>query len=134
MRSPKLGLSILLSLWILIWSFPLLAGDHAINVQWTGPANEVANDDCSQVGDAITNPLNYTVQYREQGTTTWLMVETTTTSVDISNLKASTDYEVRVGAHYAGGTVLCWTASAIVTSLSDQPPQACSSLSVQAIR
>ena len=54
MRHPKLGFAILLSL-LILWSLPLSAGDHAVNVQWTGPTNEVSNSDCSQTGDAITN-------------------------------------------------------------------------------
>lgn len=129
MRFPKLGFAILL-IGLILWSLPLSAGDHAVNVQWTGPTNEVLNDDCNQSGDAITKPLSYTVQYRKVGDATWLEVETTDTSVDISGLEASTDYEVRVGAHYVGGTVLCWTDPAVVTSLPDQPPQACTNVSV----
>jgi len=132
MRSPKFGLAILLSSLLLIWSLPLAAGDHAVNVQWDGPVNEVLNDDCSQAGAAIANPLSYTVQYRKVGNVQWLEVETAVTSVDISGLEASTDYELQVGAHYTGGTVLCWTAPVVVTSLPDQPPQACTNLSVTA--
>lgn len=134
MNRFRIGAAIFLSLLMVIWSIPLMAGDHAVNIQWVGPTNEVLNDDCAQVGEVLANPINYTVQIRKTGVTTWSTVETTDTSLEIGGLDAVTVYEVRIGAHYTGGTVLCWTDVESVTTPADQPPAGCSSLSVTSIR
>ena len=126
MKRPKVLWSILLPLLLVLWSLPLSAGDHAINATWTGPKNEVLGGDCSKSGALITNPVVYTVQYRKVGDSIWLTGgETSNETLDIGGLEAETDYEVRIGPHYAGGTVLCWTTPSVITTLPDQPPQAC---------
>jgi len=130
MSKIRIGVAVFLALLVAIWSIPSMAGDHAISVQWTGPTTEILNDNCALAGQPLTGAVSYTVQFRKVGTTSWTTLETINTHLEVNGLLAQTEYEVRIGAHYIGGPVLCWTEPETVTTAADQPPAACTNVVV----
>jgi hypothetical protein len=127
-------LIVLCAMLVLLTVTPVFAGVHSFTVAWTGPTNEILANDCNQVGAAITQPITYTVNSRILGAGTWVAAESATTSYTFTNLLADTVYEVRVGAHYVGGAVFCFTSPVSVRTLADQPPAACTSVTPSNIK
>jgi hypothetical protein len=65
---------------------------------------------------AVSGASSYTVQYRAVGTTVWTSVVSSVTTVTLSSLSATTQYEVQVATTCASGTS-AYTASTNFTTL-----------------
>lgn len=63
----------------------------------------------------------YNVQYRPTGNPTWTSTTSATTSLPVSGLTASTQYEFHVQSSCSGGDTSAFSASANFTTLSNNP-------------
>ena len=66
---------------------------------------------------AASGAASYNIQYRQVGTTTWSNTTSTTTSVTITGLLASTNYEFQVQTVCSGTGTSSWSGSADFTTL-----------------
>ena len=70
---------------------------------------------------AVANVVSYDYQYREVGAASWTVVNTTSTSVNITGLTAITDYEVQVRSNCSDASS-AYSASSNFTTLDVDPP------------
>lgn len=113
------------------------ADNATVQLDWTPPTHKIANMDCNQNGSALTPDdlarIEYTLEYRVQGAGTWTAVEGPPPAV-IGALDHNTVYEFRVGAHWPGGTVLCYT-DVLTHDTGDEPePNQCTGLTATQIQ
>ena len=127
---------------LLLWSMPLSANNHEIDLTWSLPSHTVANEDCTQQGVPVVKPIAVTIQmvpYQTGQTPDWSTAQVIEAGADIeaftiTGLPAETGYLIRIGSHYMDEPVFCWTNPIIVTTPADPPPQGCTNLQSPNVR
>lgn len=105
--------------------------DYTVNiVEGAAPCNTPTGLAVSGVGQnaataswtAVSGAVSYNFEYKASSATTWFLFSTTSTSVALSGLSASTTYNTRVSTVCAAGTS---AASSQVNFTTTAPPASC---------
>lgn len=125
-------LSLIIALAVLFFTFGVSANSHEATFSWSLPTHTVVDNNCAEQGLAIPaeKVIYTTVQWRLLGTTTWNEAEAGAhiTIYTITNLLPEQTYETRVGSHYEGEPILCWTDTVTFSTPALQPPRPCENL------
>lgn len=123
---------------LVIATFSSAAKSNEITLGWSLPSYTVLDNNCAEQGYPIPadKTIGVTVRYKVNGAATWNEAETAVgaTSYTVTGLAPETTYELSVGPHYVGGTVLCFSPSVLATTPALPPPQGCSNVVVTNVK
>ena len=94
--------------------------------------NSISSNSATLNWNAIPNATEYTIRYRQVGSTDWLTTTTILTSTFIENLNSDAEYEYQVSANSNGGLAAYSTSEFFHTNGSCRTPENLTAVSMSA--